>query len=393
MQHEAQRRFGEDFLRSLHDKASHWYEEHGLLAEAVEAALSARDFPRAAALIERVIDPYGASNELLALLRWAGQLPEKVLQAHPELCLAYAVALLFSRDRSDPATMTLIQTPLVMAERFWEAEGNRPKLGEALAFRSQVALWQEDLPQALAAAKQALELLPEQEVFWRGSSILTMGRGEMLSGKLDTARRRTLEAQTLFEAAGNAYGARAATYTLGEISSRQGELHAAAQFYRQELAEAAEDPFDMASALISLAALSYEWNELEEAERQISQAFDLGKHHVDEIGKYHEEQLIQIPASLVLARVLHARGETAQAQQLLQGLVVLAQERKWLYFHREVLAAQARLLHVPVVSSYHTNLAAYCEHFGFGFLTETMWAYNRFLHSEPFQNKHSEATS
>jgi glycosyltransferase involved in cell wall biosynthesis len=55
--------------------------------------------------------------------------------------------------------------------------------------------------------------------------------------------------------------------------------------------------------------------------------------------------------------------------------------------------AIARLLHVPVVSSYHTNLAAYCEHFGFGFLTETMWAYNRFLHSEPFQNKHSEATS
>ena len=28
--------------------------------------------------------------------------------------------------------------------------------------------------------------------------------------------------------------------------------------------------------------------------------------------------------------------------------------------------ATARMLHVPVVSSYHTNLAAYCEHFGVG---------------------------
>ncbi|MBO0791750.1 MAG: glycosyltransferase, partial [Ktedonobacteraceae bacterium] len=35
--------------------------------------------------------------------------------------------------------------------------------------------------------------------------------------------------------------------------------------------------------------------------------------------------------------------------------------------------AAARLLQVPVVSSYHTNLAAYCTHFGFGLLTRPMW--------------------
>jgi glycosyltransferase involved in cell wall biosynthesis len=44
--------------------------------------------------------------------------------------------------------------------------------------------------------------------------------------------------------------------------------------------------------------------------------------------------------------------------------------------------AIARLLQVPVVSSYHTNLAVYCEHFSFGFLTEPMWAYNRFIHNQ-----------
>ena len=44
--------------------------------------------------------------------------------------------------------------------------------------------------------------------------------------------------------------------------------------------------------------------------------------------------------------------------------------------------ATARMLHVPVVSSYHTNLAAYCEHFGVRFLTDPMWAYNRYIHSQ-----------
>ncbi len=42
----------------------------------------------------------------------------------------------------------------------------------------------------------------------------------------------------------------------------------------------------------------------------------------------------------------------------------------------------ARLLNIPCVSSYHTNLAAYCEHFGFSLLTQPMWLYNRFIHSQ-----------
>jgi glycosyltransferase involved in cell wall biosynthesis len=44
--------------------------------------------------------------------------------------------------------------------------------------------------------------------------------------------------------------------------------------------------------------------------------------------------------------------------------------------------AVASFLRKPIVSSYHTNLAAYCEHFGFSFLTKPMWLYNRFIHSQ-----------
>jgi LuxR family transcriptional regulator, maltose regulon positive regulatory protein len=343
MQHEARRRLGEDSLRSLYDKASRWYEEHGLLAEAVEVALSARDFDRATRLIERIVGPQSITNELHTLMRWLEQLPQEVLQSHPVLSMAYAIALLFTLDRSNPATRAYVLAPLEVAERYWQAEGNRPKLGEVLAFRSLDALWQGDLPQALAAARQTLELLPEQEMFWRGTSILTAAMGDALAGKPEAARQATLEARTLFEDVGNPYGARAATYILGEVNSLQGELHAAARFYRQEIAGAAEDPLDMANALIGLAALSYEWNELQTAEQEVSQALDIGKRHADELGKYHAELSIKVPGSLVLARVLHARGDTVQAQRLLQELVVLTQERRWPYLHREVLAEQARL--------------------------------------------------
>lgn len=44
--------------------------------------------------------------------------------------------------------------------------------------------------------------------------------------------------------------------------------------------------------------------------------------------------------------------------------------------------AAGHFLHKPLVSSYHTNLAAYCEHFGFSLLKEPMWSYNRFIHNQ-----------
>lgn len=36
----------------------------------------------------------------------------------------------------------------------------------------------------------------------------------------------------------------------------------------------------------------------------------------------------------------------------------------------------------PCVSSYHTNLATYCELFGYSFLVNTMWRWNRYLHNK-----------
>jgi glycosyltransferase involved in cell wall biosynthesis len=44
--------------------------------------------------------------------------------------------------------------------------------------------------------------------------------------------------------------------------------------------------------------------------------------------------------------------------------------------------AAGQFLRKPLISSYHTNLAAYCEHFGFSLLTRPMWSYNRFIHNQ-----------
>lgn len=343
MQHEARRRLGEDYLRVLYDRASYWYEEHGLLAEAVEAVLAARDYTRAAALIEGMVGPQNTSTGLQTYLRWIDRLPEKVLQDHPILCLTQAVALLFTLDRSDPETMTLMQKPLDMADRYWRAEGDLYNLGETMALRSQAAWWQGDLFRAFAYARQALDLLPEEGGLWGAGAKLTAAAEEEVAGRPFAARQLIREGRANFEAMNNPFGTRAAQLMLAAISTQQGELHQAERFYQQILAEATEDPVDTATALIGLAKLSYEWNNLEEAEQQLIQALDICKRHANDIGKYHAEQMILVPASLILARVFHARGERVKARQLLEELVMLTQEHRWPYLYREVLTCQAHI--------------------------------------------------
>lgn len=355
MHHEARRRLGEDGLCALYDKASRWYEQHGLLTEAVEAALLAQAFERAADLVERVVAPQIAHNEYHTLRRWLAYLPEEMLRTHPSLCFTYAVAILFTSDRRAPETHALLRAPLDVAEQAWRAEGNRHKLGEASAFRSLAAWLQGDLVRSFTIARQALELLPEDDVQWRGISLIFVGVEELLAGKLNAAQPTLIEARALCKTAGNMYGTLDTTLLLGEICTRQGELQQAVQIYQQALTDVEQAALDRnqvllrrGRALAGLGALDLEWNALETAEQHASQALEMGQQLADEE--------LSMRASLVLARVLQARGKTAQAQQLLHAL---AAQIRWPQFLREVRVYQAWLAlaagDLAAVQYWHTN--------------------------------------
>lgn len=337
MQHEARRRLGEAELVTLYGKASAWYEQHGFLVEAIETALRGQAFDRAAGLMGRIVGPDSHYPEEYTLRRWLEQLPQQVLQNHPALCLAYAMAILFTEDRRAPATAALLERPLQLAEQGWQAGNNRPKLGEVLTFRAMVTWWQEDLPRAFELARQGLALLPDEAVFWRGIALLHRAMEEWLAGRLNDARQTLLVARALSETAGNVHGVLAATFILGEVHAGQGELHQAAQLQQQVLAKAEQvevgEPLDdKAEASLNLAALAYEWNDLETAETYVAQALDIGR----QLGL----EYFLVRGSLIKARIRYAQGETAQAQQLLQALI--AQVKRPLLL-REVQAGLARL--------------------------------------------------
>ncbi len=334
MRHSARQRLSEAKTRAVMEKASQWYADHGFLDEAIEAALAAQDFAQAATLVEQVIDQR-SFNELYTLRRWAEQIPEDVLRAHPVLCFNYAMVLLFTLDRYAPATAALLETPLRMAEDTWRSQQNDARLGQVFSLRANVHLWQGDLTRGFAYARESLELLAEDDVFWRGASLLTVGLEELLTGQIDAAHQRLIESRALCGAAQNIHGVLAAIGLLGEVCVWQGEFDQASQLYQQVLADAIggeEMLDDQALAWFGLGAIAYERNDLEAAEQQAARALDLA------VQRSNED--VQMHATVLLARVRQARSEPAQAQDLLQRLAVRIRRPLLL---REALMWQARL--------------------------------------------------
>ncbi|HXF61376.1 MAG TPA: LuxR C-terminal-related transcriptional regulator [Caldilineaceae bacterium] len=342
MRHYARRRLGETEIAALHEKASRWYEAHGLLNEAIESALRGQAFARAATLIQQALGPGHIIAEYHTLRRWLEQLPHEMLQPHPALALTYALAILFSGDRRSPATIVRLQAPLAMAERTWQAEDNRPRLGAVEAVRALAYWWAGDPSQSFAAARRALTLLPEDDRHWRAVILTFTGVEEQMAGEIYTARQTGMTAYTLNETVGNIYGKLSAMQLLGDCAAALGELQQAATFYRQIVAATQSAPMEryqslvhQAWALTGLGAVCLEWNDLAAAEEAASQARAIGEQLAEE---YH-----LVHASLVLARVWQAQGQADRAQALLQALMGQVSQQQWPFLYQEIEAAQARL--------------------------------------------------
>jgi LuxR family transcriptional regulator, maltose regulon positive regulatory protein len=314
MQQEALSRLGSEMVLSLHEQASHWLEEHEYLGDAIEAALSAKAYPRAATLIERIIqEAPGLANEVHTLRRWLDAFSEEKLHEIALLCFMHANAILYTSDRYAPETRALLEPPLRAAERLWRAEGDQEMIGRVFAFRSLVDWWQGDFAASFARVKEALALLAIHDAEWRGTCKLGLGVEALLAGEITQARQHILEARDLLDSAGNFYGVRAALQILGVMNLKQGELHHASELFQEVLQEAGEELSDRAQALAGLAEIAYERDELERAGQLASEALDISQ-------KVQEHDAL-VNCTLTLARVVQAKGETERAQQMVQGLI------------------------------------------------------------------------
>lgn len=308
-----------DQLSALHRRASEWYEQNGSSFDAIRHALAARDFNRAANLIEMAVPEMRKHRQEALLFGWLKALPEELFHFRPVLNVNYAGVLLAVGKPEG------VEARLKDAERWLDPGADRAELiilneaefrqlPSAIAmFRAGQSLVQGDVLATVKYARQVLDLATPDEPLLRGAASALMGLAYWASGDLDAAHRSFAEGMAGVQKAGFISDAVGGAIALADIRIIQGRLREAMRTYEQALQLAADhgDP-DMrgtADMYVGMSEIHLEHNELDAA----LQSLLAGKKHGEHIGFPQNPYRWRV----AMSRIRQAQGDFAGALTLL----------------------------------------------------------------------------
>jgi LuxR family maltose regulon positive regulatory protein len=180
---------------NLHRRALAWFEEHGLIEEALQHALAAGDLDLAARQMTAGLRDVINRVDRPTLERWLHLLPEEVIQRQPGLLMIKAWALQFMW-RLDLQAQVLKQIEELLdsgAGVSLPADNLQLLRAEILLFGAQQAYFGNQPMRAIDCCQQALALLPLSWTFGRGAAMLFLGISMQASGQAVAAERLLLD--------------------------------------------------------------------------------------------------------------------------------------------------------------------------------------------------------
>ena len=276
-----------------HRRASEWYEQNGLSADAVRHALAAEDFERAAGLVELAWPSMDRSFQSATWLGWVKALPDELVRARPVLSVGYAWALL------NDGQLEAVETRLRDAERWLDTTADMNErvpsaemvvvdeeqfrslpatIATARAFHAQAV---GDVPGAVKYARRALDLLPEEDYLGRGMAAVLLGLTYLASGDLEAAHRTIADGLASVQMGGGILYAISGAHVLADIRMVQGRLHEALRTYEQSLQLAADQGESVvrgtADLYVGMSELQCERGDLEAAAQHLLRSKELGE--------------------------------------------------------------------------------------------------------------------
>ena len=316
----------------LHKRASAWYEQNNLPAEAMRHALAARDFERAAGLIEKIYPAMDSSFQSAAWLGWVRKLPDEIVRARPVLGFNYARALMDSGEFevSKPWLQEAEQRLEGSAEGMVvtdEAQFRTLPVKIALA-RSNYAQVQGDINGAVKYAELALELSPEEDSYSHAMAAVTLGMAYLSRGDLDRAQRALSVWMNYCQRAGNIIFAVATGGYLADIIVAQGRLREAEKTYKQSIQFASmhdQVRHVTANLYLGLGLLYHEQGDQQSAVQHLTKSGELGE----------QNALIDWPYRwrLAQARLKEADGDLETTLDLLDEAIRLYVRASVTNFH------------------------------------------------------------
>ncbi len=243
-----------EIVPELHHRACDWYNKQGMKYEAVDHALAAHDYDRAAFLLEEMAETVWDRGQQVKLAQWFGHLPERLISKRPQLCVFYARSLIMSgRQKEAEKCLTSAEQILESSSeevieilpdgtRYQHTFNREEMLGKISAVRALMAMYQGDVANVIEHSYHALVLLPEENLTWRGvvETMLGMAHGWAGDGDMLKAEKAFSSAIAIMEKAQNTSFYLFAGLALAGIHTYMGQMQEAENLCRK-LLQVADD--------------------------------------------------------------------------------------------------------------------------------------------------------
>ena len=314
-----------DFLRSvlirdahekipeLHLRASRWFAEHRMAAEALHHAFAAMDRRWCLDLISRCSQAWLKNGEIIEVLRWTAQLSRREIFSRHDIYTAYIASLILSRRFNEAAV------DLREAEQCFAAAGNPSERMRAQlqALRLMLGILSDtaaDLDPSELDCSTLESSSRGADVFFFGMLLTLQSYWLLHRNQFDAARRCALRARDVLRAIDCAYGVGYAEVVACLADRAQGNAKAAAANCERVFAAVRNGRRSPAwiNAATALAHARYEQNRLAEAEALCVEVLPL-------LATASTVENFTM-AYLTLARLKTIDGRPAEAFQLLDYL-------------------------------------------------------------------------
>jgi LuxR family transcriptional regulator, maltose regulon positive regulatory protein len=230
-----------DQVPALHRRASVWYEQNGSVADAIRHALAAEDFERTADLIERTVPAMRRSRQESTVLGWLETLPDELFYFRPVLSVHFAGTLLSS------GKLEGVEARLLAAERWLDSREDRAEMvvvdeaefrslpGSIAVFRAAHALALANVLDTVKYAREALDLLPDENHHGRGGASGLLGLVYWTSGDLEAAQQSYVDCMTRLQRVGHTSDAIGISIALADIWTVRGRLTEAMRCHERGL--------------------------------------------------------------------------------------------------------------------------------------------------------------
>lgn len=336
-----------EVIPELHVRAARWYMAHDQAEAAFQHAHAAQDLDLLSEILSRYLNVKVIGGQIKVVKQWAAQLPSDWIARKPILGLAQA-AFLTATGAIDACIRCLDDIEERLKAGKYDV--NEEQQAKLTAMRCYVACFQNDLPQARAYASQALRALPENDLSgFRAGIFVALGDTYRRNGYWAKAQQSYEQVFDVSYARPFRIGAAHVYGALADLELRQGHLRRAADYWQRALEWKKDRAVWGHLQLpvigwihIRMAELCYEWNDLEEAWKQL----DKGVEQAELGGDVRS----LIAASLIAGRMSLSEGDIDSAVRALEEarpLLEHAQFAHWTSrFERlqlEVWLAQNRL--------------------------------------------------